>query len=77
MLVVDARDVAIGLVSSSLSLPARPGIFHLAFPQWIPAEDGPTGPIAQIAMIRMLANGRAITWSRDDVDMYRFRRDAA
>jgi len=72
VLVVDARDVAIGLVSSSLSLPARPGIFHLAFPQWIPAEDGPTGPIAQIAMIRMLANGRAITWSRDDVDMYRF-----
>lgn len=71
-LTVDVRDVAAGLVRSSMSFPVRPGMLHLEFPKWIPAEDGPTGPIAQLTMLRVRANGAAVPWARDSVDLYRF-----
>ncbi len=72
LLHVDARNVTRGLVTSTETLSVVPGRLQLEFPNWIPAEQGPTGPIARIAMIRMSANGRTIPWSRDDVDMYKF-----
>jgi len=44
----------------------------LVFPEWIPGNHRPSGPIAGLTGIRMEAAGKTVTWQRDDVDMYAF-----
>ena len=47
----------------------------LLYPKWIPGEHGPTGPIEDLAGIRMTANGQPVPWHRDDVEIYEFHID--
>ena len=42
------------------------------YPKWLPGEHGPTGPIDNLAGVAFSANGQALPWKRDDVDMYAF-----
>ena len=51
-LVVDARDATHNILHVRMEIPARPGSFTLVYPEWIPGEHGPTGPIAQSAASR-------------------------
>ena len=44
---VDATDAARRLFHVQMSMPAKPGPMTLLYPEWIPGEHGPTGPIAQ------------------------------
>jgi predicted metalloprotease with PDZ domain len=44
----------------------------LVYPQWIPGEHGPTGPIVNLAGLKFTAGGKTIPWRRDEVDMYAF-----
>jgi len=44
----------------------------LSYPQWIPGEHAPNGPIADLAGLRFTAAGRTLPWARDPVDMYAF-----
>jgi predicted metalloprotease with PDZ domain len=46
------------------------GPLTLEYPQWIPGDHRPTGPIDNLAGIMVRANGQDLPWRRDDVDMY-------
>ena len=48
----------------------RPGTLALAYPRWIPGEHGPTGPIQQLAAIRVHAGNATLPWTRDPDDIY-------
>lgn len=69
---VDATDITRRLVHARMSYPVKPGPFTLLYPQWIPGEHGPTGPIADLVGIKVSANGQAIPWKRDSVNMFAF-----
>jgi predicted metalloprotease with PDZ domain len=72
ILVLDARDASRGLMFAHLSMPVKPGAFTFVYPKWIPGEHGPTGPLNDLAALRVSANGVSIPWSRDPVDLYAF-----
>ncbi|MGB8508024.1 MAG: hypothetical protein WCD76_06455 [Pyrinomonadaceae bacterium] len=71
-LTVDATEAPRKLFHAQLVFPAAPGPLTLYYPQWIPGEHGPTGPVINLAGLKMTANGKVIPWQRDAVDMYAF-----
>lgn len=71
-LVLDARDAGRGIMQSHMTIPVSAGPFTLVYPQWVPGEHGPTGPLGDISQLKISAGGRALTWMRDQVDLYAF-----
>jgi predicted metalloprotease with PDZ domain len=69
---LDARPAARGLMYAHLTIPAAPGPFTLVYPKWIPGEHGPTGPLPDLAYLKISAGGRALAWQRDTLDPYAF-----
>lgn len=53
-------------------IPVHPGPLTLVYPQWIPGEHGPTGPIDNFTGITFTANGQSLAWQRDPVNMFAF-----
>jgi len=47
-----------------------PGTLALAYPRWIPGEHGPTGPIQQLAALRIRSGDAMLPWTRDPEDIY-------
>jgi len=72
---VDASDAPRRLLHATMQFPVKPGPMSLLYPKWIPGEHGPTGPIEDLAGIRMTANGKTIPWRRDDVNIFEFHID--
>lgn len=72
VLAVDATTLPRGLVHVHERVPVSPGAFTLVYPKWIPGEHSPDGPIQNVVALRMAANGAAIRWRRDLVDLYAF-----
>src|SRR3954451_12891660 len=72
---VDATDAARRLFHIQMSMPAKPGPMTLLYPEWIPGEHGPTGPIANLVGLRLQAGGKTIPWKRDSDNMYAFHLD--
>src|SRR5262245_46939434 len=72
LLEVDASGAPRKLYHARLTIPAEPGAMTLYYPKWIPGTHGPSGPIADLAGLKMQANGKAVPWKRDDFDMYAF-----
>lgn len=71
-LVLDARDASRGLMYSHMTIPVAPGPFTLVYPKWIPGEHGPTGPLHDLAALRIHAGATTLTWRRDKVNLYAF-----
>jgi len=67
---VDAREAPIKVFHSKLVYPVSPGPLTLYYPKWIPGEHGPTGPVTDLAGLRISAAGKPLAWRRDDEDMY-------
>jgi predicted metalloprotease with PDZ domain len=67
---VDLSDAPRHLLHSHLEIPVAAGPLTLEYPQWIPGDHRPTGPIDNLAGISVRANGQTLPWRRDDVDMY-------
>ena len=67
---VDAREIARRHVHTELTLAVTGGPLTLVFPQWIPGEHGPTGPLDTLIGLLIRANGALLTWRRDPLDMY-------
>src|ERR1700759_205851 len=65
---VDLTDAPRRLLHAHLEIPVKPGPLTLEYPQWIPGDHRPTGPIDNLAGIHMRANGQDLPWRRDDVD---------
>jgi len=73
VLEVDASDVARRIMRVRQTIPVRPGPLTLLYPQWLPGNHAPRGPIDKIAGLRISGNGRPIAWTRDPGDVYAFR----
>jgi len=71
-IVLDERPAPRGIAYSHMTIPVRPGPFTIDYPEWIPGEHGPTGPLNDLSELRVSANGQSIPWMRDQVDMYAF-----
>src|SRR3989454_9529990 len=69
---VDLREAPRRIFHARLDIPTAPGPLTLVYPQWIPGEHGPTGPIADLAGLRSTAAGKPVPWRRDPVDMFAF-----
>ena len=72
---VDATDAPRRLFHIQMTMPAKAGPMTLLYPEWIPGEHGPTGPIANLVGLRIQAGELAIPWKRDSVNMYAFHVD--
>ena len=73
---VDARDAPRRLFHVQMTIPAKPGPMTLLYPQWIPGEHGPTGPITDLVGLKIVSAGKAIPWKRDSVNMNAFHIEA-
>ena len=67
---VDLSDAPRHLLHAHEQIPVAAGPLTLEYPQWIPGNHRPTGPIDNLAGVFVRANGQEIAWRRDDVDMY-------
>ncbi|WP_430390931.1 M61 family metallopeptidase [Dyella sp. 20L07] len=72
---VDASDTAQGIFRVKETIPVKPGALTLLYPQWIPGDHSPTGPIAMLAGITLSANGKPLKWKRDKYNVYAFHLD--
>jgi predicted metalloprotease with PDZ domain len=72
---VDATDAARRLLHVQMSMPVKPGPFTLLYPEWIPGEHGPTGPIANLVGLKIQANSKPVAWKRDSDNMFAFHLD--
>ncbi|MGA7440148.1 MAG: peptidase M61 [Luteibacter sp.] len=72
---VNASDTAQGIFRVHESIPVKAGAVTLLYPQWIPGDHSPTGPIAMLAGLRLSANGKPLTWVRDKYNVYAFHVD--
>src|ERR1700759_5693010 len=67
---VDLTDAPRHLLHAHLQIPVIAGPLTLEYPQWIPGDHRPPGPIDNLAGIVVRANDQSLPWRRDDVDMY-------
>ncbi len=67
---VDLTDAPRHLLHAHMEIPVSAGPLTLEYPQWIPGDHRPTGPIDNLAGVVIRANGQILPWRRDDVDMY-------
>src|SRR6266478_1045886 len=72
---VDATDAPRRLFHAHMTMPAKAGTMTLLYPQWIPGEHGPTGPIANLVGLKIQGSGKSIAWKRDSVNMFAFHLD--
>ncbi|HZT60483.1 MAG TPA: hypothetical protein VFA21_17905, partial [Pyrinomonadaceae bacterium] len=72
---VDATEAPRKLFRATEVIPAQPGPLTLYYPEWIPGEHGPTGPIINLSGLKFTASGKTLQWRRDPVDMYAFHID--
>jgi len=47
----------------------------LLYPEWIPGEHGPTGPVVNLVGLKISAGDSVVSWQRDSTNMYAFHVD--
>ena len=74
-LAVDATRAPQKILHAHMEIPVQPGPLTLYYPEWIPGEHMPDGPIIEVAGMKFTANGKAIPWRRDLVEMFSIHLD--
>ena len=75
-LTVDVTDLAHAIFRAHETIPvAAPGPLTLLYPEWLPGNHSPTGPIDKLAGLTIRAGGKPLEWRRDPVDVYAFHID--
>ena len=69
---LDCTDAPRRIFHSTLNIPCSPGPLTLVYPNWIPGEHAPIGPIAGFSIS---ANHKPLPWRRDPTDMLAVRCD--
>ena len=69
---VDASDTAQGIFRVHELVPVQGRELTLLYPQWIPGNHSPTGPISMVAGLTITADGKNVPWTRDEYDVYAF-----
>jgi predicted metalloprotease with PDZ domain len=64
-LVVDETQAARRIAFVHEEIRVRPGSLALAYPLWIPGDHGPTGPIQELAALRIHSGNASLAWTRD------------
>ena len=72
---VDATHAPQKILHVRMRMPVNPGPLVLYYPEWIPGEHMPDGPIINVAGMFFKANGKILPWRRDLIDMYEFHLD--
>ena len=69
---VDATEAPRKIYHAELNIPAAPGPLTLFYPKWIPGEHAPTGPITDLAGLKISSGGQSLQWKRDSVELFAF-----
>lgn len=69
---VDATNLPQRIFTVKETIPAQPGDLILLYPQWLPGNHSPSGPMDKIAGIVFSAGGQTLTWTRDPLNVYAF-----
>src|SRR5947208_3545464 len=72
ILQVDATEAPRKIYHAELHIPAVPGPMDLFYPKWIPGDHAPSGPINDLAGLRISAAGQPLVWKRDSVELFAF-----
>ena len=73
---VDATDTARKIFKVTQTIPAKGGErLTLLYPQWLPGNHAPSGPINRVAGITFTANGTKLKWERDPYNVFAFHID--
>lgn len=67
---LDATDAPRKRLQGKMTMPVKPGPLTLFYPKWIAGEHGPTGPVTDLSGVKIKADGKSVSWKRDDVDTY-------
>ena len=67
---VDASQAPQKILHVHMEIPVSGGPLTLYYPEWIPGEHMPDGPIIQVAGMKFSGGGKAIAWRRDLVEMF-------
>ena len=69
-LTVDVTEAPRKILHTRESMTVRPGQLTLFYPKWIPGEHGPTGPVVDMAGLKITGGGKIISWRRDLEEMF-------
>ena len=69
---VDATDITRHIFRVTEKIPVRGGNMTLLYPQWLPGHHSPVGRVDAMAGLKIQANGQAVEWTRDPVNVYAF-----
>ncbi len=69
---VDLRDAPKKIIHATETIPVTPGEVKLVYPEWIPGEHMPSGPINNQAGLFITGNGQTVRWERDPVEMFTY-----
>ena len=69
---VDVTDIARRIFTVHEEIPVSAGSLRLYYPQWLPGNHGPRGPVDQIGGLTFTVDGKVLPWHRDPLDMYSF-----
>jgi predicted metalloprotease with PDZ domain len=72
---VDASQAPQKILHTHMQIPVQPGPLVLYYPQWIPGEHMPDGPIINVAGLKFRAGDKTLPWRRDLVDMFALHLD--
>src|SRR5690606_7127120 len=71
---VDATDIDRRLIQVRQTIPVSgPGPLVLFYPQWIPGQHGPVGPVANVGGLTFTAEGRRLEWVRNTVQPWAYQ----
>jgi len=70
---VDVTDLDRHIFSVHETIPVQAGPVTLLYPEWLPGNHAPRGPIDGLGGLLINANGKRLEWSRDPLNIYAFR----
>ena len=69
----DLTDAPRKILHSQETMLVQAGPMTLVYPEWIPGEHGPTGPVVdQAGFVITTQSGERVKWERDPVNMYAY-----
>lgn len=69
---VDLTDTGHRVFRVHEQIPVAPGPLTLWYPEWLPGNHGPRGPIDALTGLVVRSAGVRIEWTRDPLDVYAF-----
>jgi predicted metalloprotease with PDZ domain len=69
-LAVDATEAPRKILHAREIIRVSPGPLTLLYPKWIPGEHSPTGPVVDLAGLKITAGNTTVPWRRDLDNMF-------